>query len=60
MARVSIRLRPCAQCGHRRTLTLVLTCHRNVYTYRWLCASCRDGKRATPRRIARMITELST
>ena len=45
MARVSPLARRCDLCAQRRPLTLVLTCYRNVYTYRWLCAPCRDGTR---------------
>jgi hypothetical protein len=39
--RHTIQPRVCQQCGRRGTLALVLTCDRDVYAYRWLCARCR-------------------
>ena len=38
--RVSPLTRFCAGCGLVRNLSLVLTCVRNVYAYRWLCPRC--------------------
>jgi len=35
------RPRRCHLCGHGGGLALVLTCVRDVYAYRWLCARCR-------------------